>query len=124
MSKDKKILVTDDSMFAREVIKDILTRNGYNNIIEAGDGIEAVELYEKESPDLVLMDLIMDKMDGVEALKKIMKRDKNAHIIVASAVGQQTIVNQCLKLGSKGYIIKPVDEKKLLIEIKNALQSE
>ena len=122
MAKDKKILVTDDSIFAREVIKDILTRNGYNNIIEASDGIEAVEMYEKESPDLVLLDLIMDKMDGVEALKKIMERDKNAQIIVASAVGQETIVNQCLKLGSKAYIVKPVDEQKLLIEIKKSLQ--
>ena len=117
MAEEKKILIADDSMFSREVIKDILNRNGYENIVEAANGIEAVELFEKEKPDLVLLDLIMDRMDGVEALKKMMEKDENARVIVASSVGQDTIVSQCMDLGSKGYIVKPVDEKKLISEI-------
>lgn len=122
MAEEKKILIADDSVFAREVVKDILNRNGYENIVEAADGIEAVEVYEKERPDLVLMDLIMDRMDGVEALKKIRKKDENARIIVASAVGQETIVSRCMELGCKGYIVKPIDEKKLISEIKKVTE--
>lgn len=122
MAEENKILVADDSVFAREVMKDILTRNGYKNILEVADGIEAVEVYEKEKPDLVLLDLIMDRMDGVEALQKILEKDKNARIIVASAVGQDTIVSRCMEIGSKGYIVKPVDEKKLISEIKKVTE--
>ena len=116
------ILIADDSVFAREVLKDILSRNGYKNIAEASDGLEVVEMYEKERPDLVLLDLIMGKMDGICALEKIMEKDRSARVIVVSATGQEDIVSQCMKLGSAGFVVKPVDEIKLMSEIKKAIE--
>lgn len=118
MAEVKRILVVDDSLFARSILRGILNKNGYENVVEAIDGKEAVEVYEKEKPDLVLLDLIMEKMDGVEVLKQIMEEDKNAQIIVVSAVGQETIVSQCMNLGSRGFLVKPIDEKELMSEIR------
>ena len=118
---NEKILIADDSLFARKVLIDILSKNGYKNIVEAKDGVEAVEKYESEKPDLVLLDLIMAKMDGVEALQKIMELDKNAKVVVVSAVGQETIVSKSLKIGAKEYVVKPVDEHRLMNAIKKAV---
>jgi len=118
---DEKILVADDSMFARKVVIDILTKNGYENIVEATDGVETVEKYEKEKPDLVLLDLIMGKIDGVEALKRIVEKDKNAKVVVVSAVGQETVISKTKNIGAKGYVVKPLDEKKLISVIEKVV---
>lgn len=116
-----KIMVVDDSLFARTVIIDILKKNGYKDIVEAHDGIEAMERYSIEKPDIVLMDLIMEKMSGVEALEKIIEWDKNAKIIVLSAVGQERILKHAMNAGAKAYLIKPVDAKRLLLTIKKVM---
>ena len=118
---NKKILIADDSVFARKILADILNKNGYKNIVEATNGIETVEKYEKEKPDLLLLDLIMEKMDGIEALQKIMKMDKNAKVIVISAVGQETIASKSLKIGAKEYVVKPIDEHRVMKSIKKVI---
>jgi len=114
-----KVLVTDDSAFMRKVLVDILNKNGYTETIEAQDGKEAIEKFNSEKPDLVLLDVIMPEMDGLEVLKQIVPLGAKA--IVISAVGQETMMTQAKDFGAKGYIIKPFDESKVLEEIKKVL---
>ena len=93
----KNILICDDAAFMRMMIKDILTKNGYNIVGEAENGAKAVEKYAELKPDLVLMDITMPEMDGIEALKKIKAADANASIIMCSAMGQQAMVIESIQ---------------------------
>ncbi|SPC34523.1 MULTISPECIES: response regulator [Candidatus Nitrosocaldus] len=104
-----KILVVDDAAFMRLVLKDILKNLGYTNIIEASDGLMAIEQYKKFKPDLVTMDVNMPKMDGVQALKQIIKINPMAKIIMVTAVEQRYIVQEAIRNGAKDYIVKPFD---------------
>ena len=88
----KNILICDDAAFMRMMIKDILTKNGYNIAGEAENGAKAVEKYNELKPDLVLMDITMPEMDGIQALKKIKEADPGASVIMCSAMGQQAMV--------------------------------
>ena len=90
----KNILICDDAAFMRMMIKDILTKNGYTVIGEAENGLRAVEKYNELNPDLVLMDITMPEMDGIQALKKIKENDSSASVIMCSAMGQQAKENQ------------------------------
>ena len=94
----KNILICDDAAFMRMMIKDILTKNGYNIVGEAENGAKAVEKYNELKPDLVLMDITMPEMDGIEALKKIKASDPNASIIMCSAMGQQAMVIESITI--------------------------
>ena len=114
MDKNIKILIADDSLFMRSVLKDILSRYGFTHLIEAENGKEALAKYNLEKPNLILLDIVMPEMDGLEVLKKI---GKDAKIIVISAVGQEHMVQQAEKSGAHGYILKPFDEKNVLEEI-------
>ncbi|MEO9365355.1 MAG: response regulator [Nitrososphaera sp.] len=104
-----KILVVDDAAFMRLVLKDILKNLGYTNIIEASDGLMAIEQYKKFKPDLVTMDVNMPKMDGVQALKQIIKINPMAKIIMVTVVEQRYIVQEAIRNGAKDYIVKPFD---------------
>jgi len=117
----QKILLADDSTFMRLIIKNILTDCGYDNIIEAENGIEAIEQFEFEKPDLIILDIIMPALSGLETLKKIMKIDKKAKIIMITAVGQKSIMKECNGLGVKGYITKPFDEEKIKETVEKVL---
>ncbi|MBQ1843930.1 MAG: response regulator, partial [Lachnospiraceae bacterium] len=88
----KNILICDDAAFMRMMIKDILTKNGYNVVGEAENGVKAIEMYKETKPDLVLMDITMPEMDGIGALKGIRSEDPNANVIMCSAMGQQAMV--------------------------------
>ena len=103
----KNILICDDAAFMRMMIKDILTKNGYNIAGEAENGAKAVEKYAELKPDLVLMDITMPEMDGIEALKKIKETDPNAAVIMCSAMGQQAMVIESIQSGAKDFIVKP-----------------
>ena len=87
-----KILIVDDAAFMRMMIKDILTKNGYEVVAEAANGVEAVELYKSHQPDLVTMDITMPEMDGIEAVKQIKAVNPAAKVIMCSAMGQQSMV--------------------------------
>ena len=96
----KNILICDDAAFMRMMIKDILTKNGYNIAGEAENGAKAVEKYNELKPDLVLMDITMPEMDGIQALKKIKETDPNASVIMCSAMGQQAMVIESIQSGA------------------------
>ncbi len=109
--KDSKILIVDDAEFMRFTLKRILNKHGFNNIVEAGDGKEAVEVYFKEKPDLVTMDITMPIMDGIAATKEICSKDPNALIVIVSAAGQKDKVLEAIKAGAKYFIVKPFKEE-------------
>lgn len=118
---DKKILVADDAAFMRMLIKDALNKNGYFNIIEASDGAIACEVYSKEKPDLVILDITMPNKTGIEALKDIKENDPEAKVIVCSAMGQELIVVDAIRLGALDFIVKPFKTDNLVQTVKNVL---
>ena len=121
-----RVLIVDDSMFVAKQIGQILTSEGFEIIGTAGDGEEGVEKYKELSPnvDLVTMDITMPQMDGVTALEKIMEFDKNAKVIMISALGKQDLVKKALLAGAKNYIVKPLDRKKVLERVVTVLKKQ
>lgn len=117
----KKILIVDDAAFMRMMIKDILTKNGYEIAGEAQDGREAVEKYKELEPDLVTMDITMPEMDGITALKEIKQIDPDAVVIMCSAMGQQAMVIDAIQAGAKDFIVKPFQADRVLEAIQKAL---
>lgn len=109
-----KILLVDDAAFMRMMIKDTLSKNGYTDLYEASDGMQAVERYEELKPDLVIMDITMPNMDGLEALKAIRGKDPNATIVMCSAMGQESMVIEAIKSGAKDFIVKPFKPDRIL----------
>jgi len=111
-----RVLIVDDSMFVAKQLNQILTSEGYQVVATAGDGLEGYEKYKELYPnlDLVTMDITMPKMDGLTALQKIIEFDKEARVIMISALGKQDLVKQALVAGAKNYIVKPLDRKKVL----------
>lgn len=116
-----KVLIVDDAAFMRMMIKDILEKNGFDVIGEANNGIKAVELYKKERPDVVTMDITMPDMDGIQAVKEIKAMDANAKIIMCSAMGQQGMVMDAIKAGAKDFIVKPFQADRVLEAIKKVI---
>ena len=118
-----RVLVVDDSMFVTKQIGQILTSEGFNVVATAGDGVEGVEKYKELFPniDLVTMDITMPRMDGVTALEKIIEFDKNAKVVMISALGKQDLVKKSLMIGAKNYIVKPLDRKKVLERVVSVL---
>jgi len=117
----KKILIVDDAAFMRMMIKDILTKNGYEVVGEAENGAEAVEKYLELQPDLVTMDITMPEMDGIAALKAIKEKDNSATIIMCSAMGQQAMVIDAIQAGAKDFIVKPFQADRVIEAIEKAL---
>lgn len=109
-----KILIVDDAAFMRMMIKDTLSKNGYNDLYEACDGRQAVESYKSFNPDLVLMDFTMPNMDGLEALKEIKKINPYAKVIMTSAMGQESLVIEAIKAGAREFIVKPFKPDRIL----------
>ena len=103
----KNILVVDDAAFMRMMIKDILTKNGYNIAGEAENGEVAIAKYKELKPDLVLMDITMPNVDGIQALKQIKANDPGAMVIMCSAMGQQAMVIESIQSGARDFIVKP-----------------
>ena len=109
-----KILVADDSAFMRTILMDILKEGGYADIIEGETGIEAVEKFDSEKPDLVLMDIVMPELSGIEALKQIMTADANAKIVVITAAGSEAKRAEATKSGARHFIAKPFKKEDVL----------
>ncbi|MCI7469516.1 MAG: response regulator [Lachnospiraceae bacterium] len=117
----KNILICDDAAFMRMMIKDILTKNGYNVVGEAENGVKAIEMYKETKPDLVLMDITMPEMDGIGALKGIRSEDPNANVIMCSAMGQQAMVIEAIQSGAKDFIVKPFQAERVLEAVKKVV---
>lgn len=110
----KKVLITDDTAFMRMTLRNVLEKNGYEIAGEAEDGQQAVDKYEMIKPDLVTMDITMPNMDGITAIKLIMKQDPNAKIVVVSAMGQKALVIEALNSGAKDFIVKPFQPDRIV----------
>ena len=119
-----RVLVVDDSMFVAKQLGQILSSEGYEIIATAADGKEGVDKYKGLCPnvDLVTMDITMPRMDGITALEQIMTFDKNARVVMVSALGKEELVKKSLLLGAKNYIIKPLDRKKVLERISSSMR--
>lgn len=116
-----KILLADDAAFMRKVIKDTLSKNGYTDLYEAVDGVDAVEKFNEIHPDLVIMDITMPNMDGLEALKAIRTIDGNATVIMCSAMGQESMVIDAVRSGAKDFIVKPFKAERMLKTVSSVL---
>ena len=116
-----KILLVDDAAFMRMMLKNTLTQAGYTDLIEAEDGVKAVEAYTAEKPDLVFMDITMPNKDVLETLKEIKAMDPGATIVMCSAMGQETMVMDSIKSGAKDFIVKPFKPERVLSTVKKIL---
>lgn len=111
-----KILVVDDAAFMRLKCSKLLTENGHE-VVEASTGREAVDLYKSSSPDAVLLDITMPDMDGLSALKEIKSHDVGCKVAMVTAMGQQSIVMEALKIGAKDFVVKPFDADRVLAAV-------
>ncbi len=117
----KRVLVVDDAAFMRMMIKDILSKNGYEIAGEAENGARAVEKYKELIPDLVIMDITMPEMDGIAAVKQIKKISNDSKIIMCSAMGQQAMVIEAIQAGARDFIVKPFQADRVLEAVKKIL---
>ncbi|GIO83833.1 chemotaxis protein CheY [Paenibacillus faecis] len=116
-----RILIVDDAAFMRMMIRDILTKNGFEVVGEAQDGAQAVEKFKELRPDLITMDITMPEMDGIAALKEIKKLEPNAKVIMCSAMGQQAMVIDAIQAGAKDFIVKPFQSDRVIEAINKTL---
>jgi two-component system chemotaxis response regulator CheY len=117
----KKILLVDDAAFMRKMISDTLSKAGYEELYEAVDGADAVAKYSEVQPDLVIMDITMPNMDGLEALKAIRGADPSASIVMCSAMGQESMVMDAVRSGAKDFIVKPFKPDRVLKTVTSIL---
>ncbi|HBD67832.1 MAG TPA: two-component system response regulator [Treponema sp.] len=119
-----RVLIVDDSMFVAKQLTQILTSDGYEVVATAEDGKDGVDKYKELCPniDLVTMDITMPRMDGITALEQIIAFDKNARVVMVSALGKEELVKKSLLAGAKNYIVKPLDRKKVLERISASLK--
>ena len=115
-----KIMVVDDAAFMRMRCKKMLTQSGYE-VTEAATGAQAVDMYREEHPDMVLMDITMPDMDGMTALKEILKIDPNAKVAMVTAMGQQSMVMEALKAGARDFVVKPYDQDRVMAAVKKIM---
>ena len=106
------ILIADDAAFMRMRSSQLVKELGHE-VIEAEDGAEAVEAYKKHKPDAVLLDITMPVMDGMEALKKILEIDPDAKVAMVTAMGQQQVIMEAIKMGAKDFVVKPFDADRI-----------
>lgn len=119
-----RTLVADDASFMREMIKEIVEPEGFEVIAEAGDGMDAVEMFKEHSPDIVTMDIVMPKKSGIEAVKNIIELDPGAKIVMCSALGQEALVMEALKAGAKDFIVKPFKPDVVITTLRKALEKQ
>ena len=117
----RKILVVDDAAFMRMMLKDILSKNDFQVIGEAENGIKALEGYKELKPDLVTMDITMPEMDGIEAVRQIRAYDPEARVVMCSAMGQQAMVIDAIRAGALDFIVKPFQPERVVEAVRKAL---
>lgn len=117
----KRVLVVDDSVFMRDIIKDIFAAGGFSVVGEAGNGVEAVEKYKELKPDLVTMDLVMPYRNGIDATREILRGDSKALVVMCSALGQETMVMEAIEAGAVDFIVKPPRAEDVLAVVKKVL---
>ena len=113
-----RVLVVDDAVFMRMTIRKMIELEGYEVVGEAGNGVEAVQKYMEAQPDVVMLDITMPEMNGIDALKRIKEFDPKAKVIMCSAMGQQAMVAQAIQSGAKDFIVKPFEKDRVLAALK------
>ena len=103
----KRVLIADDASFMRQMIRDIIEPEGFEVVGEASDGMEVVEKYKKLRPDVVLMDIVMPKRSGIDAVRAIKAEDAGARVVMCSALGQDALVSEAIQAGARDFIVKP-----------------
>ena len=116
-----KILVVDDAGFMRKMVQTHLSKAGYTDFIEGEDGARAVELYKENKPDLVIMDITMPNMNGIDALREIKSNDPDAKVVMCSAMGQEAMVMDAIKLGALDFIVKPFKADRIVQTVNKIL---
>ncbi len=116
-----RILLVDDAKFMRVTLGTILKKAGHEIVGKGENGREAVELYGNLQPDLVMMDITMPEMSGLDAMKEIKKKNPSAKVIMCSAMGQQKVVVESIEAGAKDFIVKPFDEGRVLEAVNRVL---
>ncbi len=117
-----RVLITDDLKFMRQILRDILERNGFSIAAEAVDGQDAVQRYIQSRPDLVLMDITMPRMDGIQALRRIMETDPRARVVMCSALGQEKFIIRSIQLGARDFVVKPFSEERIVSALTKAFR--
>ena len=117
----KRILIVDDAIFMRNMIKDIFASGGFEVVGEAANGLEAVERYKELKPDLTTMDIVMPFKSGIEATREIVKLDGDALIVMCSALGQESLVMEAIEAGASDFIVKPFRGEDVLAVVKKVL---
>jgi len=117
-----RVLIVDDAMFMRNMLRDLFSRQSdYEVVGEAANGQEAIEKYRELSPDLVTMDIVMPLKSGIEALQEIVSADRNARVIMCSALGQEALILEAVTAGAKDFIVKPFQETKVLEVVRRVM---
>ena len=117
----RRVLIVDDAAFMRMMLKDIITKNGYEVVGEACNGKEAIDKYKELKPDLVTLDITMPEVDGLSALKTIKSFDASAKVIMCSAMGQQAMVIDAIQSGAKDFIVKPFQADRVMEAIRKVI---
>lgn len=117
-----KVMIVDDSLFMRKMLRDILTEEGYEITAEASDGEEAVARYRESLPDLVTLDIVMPNKGGIEALQEIMAYDASARVVMCSAIGQEALTTAAAEAGAKAFILKPFNPELVTRVLREVVQ--
>ena len=115
-----KILIADDALFMRMTLGDMLRSAGYE-VCEAKNGSEMLQVYDREQPDLIMLDITMPEMDGLHALKALKEKYPKVKVIMCSAMGQQTMVLDAIRSGAYDFIVNPFEKSKVLVSITKVL---
>lgn len=118
----KKVLIVDDAAFIRMMVRNLLTKRGYEVAGEAENGLIALQKYKELKPDLVTMDITMPILSGLEALKEIIDYDANAKVVMLTAMGQQSMVMEAINLGAKSFVVKPFKDEVFINTICHVLE--
>ena len=109
-----RVMIVDDALFMRNMLKDICVRAGFEVVAEADNGEVALDLYREHRPELVTMDIVMPRRSGIEALQDIMAEDPRARVVMVSALGQDSLVLEAVEAGARDFIVKPFKEEKVI----------
>ena len=117
-----KVLIVDDAIFMRNMIKDIFSGDEFEVVGEAANGVEAIDKYKELKPDAVTMDIVMPLKSGIEAVREIVAEDKTAKIVMCSALGQDSLIMEAIEAGAKDFIVKPFKAEKVLEIVKRIIE--
>ena len=121
----RTVLIVDDVEFVRKTLREIFTQaGGYQVVGEAADGLEAITRYAELRPDLVTMDMVMPEMSGIEATRRLVKMDKQAKVVMVSAMGQENLVMEAINAGARDYVMKPFSADSILKAVNRVFGGE